>query len=337
MSSRNPSQDDPITLADFEKWAARISELQRGFTSAREERTIVDIFLRAAGATLTALKNAIDGGDEYHTLHQLIYHDIDDDKLRTQLIAHFQSHGTRYGDLKILSDIDDTLYCNWLDTRYPKKTVYPGVRALYRELDIGNAESGRSGDLAFLTARPYERFGITDRITHKMLHGYGVHNAMILAGDFLHLLTNQLIAEAKYQRFREFHPLYPEYEYVFLGDSGQGDVTAGKMMLDHDAVRAVFIHDVVNTSESARAEHRQQRIFFHDTYIDAATRAFELGLISRAGLHRVATIAVDEFRQITFQNPAQREAMADLLRRDLMACNDKLTPELRIDLDALRS
>src|SRR5262249_18710664 len=123
--------------SDIAQWAAQIDALQRGYTSARDERAIADIFLRATGIALSRGKSAVDAGEDYHTLHQLIYHDIEDAKIRAELLQHFSVHAEPSHELKVLSDIDDTFYENWLDARYPKKTVYPGVRALYHELDIG--------------------------------------------------------------------------------------------------------------------------------------------------------------------------------------------------------
>ena len=317
--------------------AARVRDLQRGFTSNRDERAIAAIFLATVGNALTALKNALDSSNEYHTLHELLYHDIDDAEIRRSIIAHFKQHAEPCAELKILSDIDDTFYCNWIDARYPKKTVYPGVRTLYRELDIGNHEAGRHGDLAFLTARPYDRLGRVDSLTHKLLREHGVTQSLILAGSITHLFTNQLIAEAKHQRFLEFQPLYPEYSYVFLGDSGQGDVTAGQLMRAHPDVRAVFIHDVVHTPQAQRQAHREEGIYFHDTYVEAAIHAFDLGLVSQSGLRRVAQDALNEFSAVTFANSEQREALRNLFRRDLAACNDRLDPSSRLATSSLDS
>lgn len=312
--------------------AALIDKLQRGWTTERDEQAIAEQFVGTTGPTLTALKNAIDAGDDYHDLHQLLYHDIDAPALRQQLLGHFRDHSHPTGELKVLSDIDDTFYCNWLDARYPKQTVYPGVRALYRELDLGATdESGRLGDLVFVTARPYDRFGATDRLTHNMLHRHGVTRSVVVAGDFAHLLSNQLIAEEKHKRFLEFAPLFPEYEYVFLGDSGQGDALAGEMMLTHPSVRAVFIHDVVGTPELERQEHRARRIFFHDTYVGAACHAFSLGLIGRPGLVRVARAAVAELVDIEFASPEQQESMLVHFRKDLAALNELLPEAEHID------
>ena len=61
--------------------------------------------------------------------------------------------------------MDDTLSCSGgmypagVDKRFPKKTIYPGVLAFYRELDLGTLgpeewqEEIDLGNLVFLSAR----------------------------------------------------------------------------------------------------------------------------------------------------------------------------------------
>ena len=75
-----------------------------------------------------------------------------------------------------------------------------------------------------------------------------------------------------------------------------------------DSVRAVFIHDVVATPEPIRQAWREQRIFFFDTYVGAAVEAFEVGVISRDGVARVAHAAREDLAEIAFASEAQREA-----------------------------
>ena len=49
---------------------------------------------------------------------------------------------------------------------------------------------------------------------------------------------------AKFRNFVELATLYPESDFVFIGDSGQGDMLGGELMLYHqpERMRAVFIH-----------------------------------------------------------------------------------------------
>jgi hypothetical protein len=122
----------------------------------------------------------------------------------------------------------------------------------------------------------------------------------------------------KLENFSRYVQLYPEYGFVFTGDSGQGDVAFGERMLATwpDAVRAVFIHDVVATPEPVRQTWRDKRIFFFDTYVGAALEAFAVGVISREGVARVALAAREDMARVPFVSEAQREARMAELERD---------------------
>lgn len=310
--------------------AAVVSALQRGSTSEQDERAVRDIFVGTRGADLTALKNAIDEGGDADDLEQLVFHDLDHEALREEVLAHIarEAAAAPGGELKVLSDIDDTLYRNWVDERYPAKAVYPGVRALHRELDLGTDGVGRPGDLTFLTARPGDRPGIVEGQTFSTLAALGVSRCVVLAGSLLDVTSNEAIARGKVENFARYKRLFPEYGFVFTGDSGQGDaIAAASMVADHgDVTRAVFIHDVVSTSAEARAEWAAKGVPFFDTYVGAALHALERGLISTAGLGRIARAARTELDAITFDDDAARTARRAELRRDLERAN-ALLPE----------
>lgn len=80
---------------------------------------------------------------------------------------------------KILSDVDDTVTCSggsWpagVDSSFPKKALYPGVLAFYRELDLGSAGSddwdstSRVGNLVFLSARPHVYKSVSESVTYS--------------------------------------------------------------------------------------------------------------------------------------------------------------------------
>jgi hypothetical protein len=312
--------------------AALIGALQKGHTCRADERAIHRVFLGTFGAMLTDLKNAIDGGgtesgrgEDHHDLQQLVFRDIDDDELREEILTHIQREAVPRADLKILSDIDDTLYRNWKDPRYPggrhpvtkKRYLYPGVRAFYRELDVAFPPGGL-GDLTFLTARPGDRAGFGEGVTRKHLDEVGLSFAKVLTGDFAHLATNELIAEKKYAGFAQYRRLFPEYRFVFCGDSGQGDAIAGRRMMEHPAggMLAVFIHDVVFTSAEERAAFRAGGVHFNDTYAGAAADAVALGLLDLAAARRIAAEAVAEMHDIPFEDAAQRDARWVELHRD---------------------
>jgi hypothetical protein len=303
--------------------AALVGALQTGDTDALAERMVRALFLGLHGRELTEFKNLLDGRGNSHDLQQLLFHDIDDEGLRQDILTHLgrEAESAPSGENKVLSDIDDTFLANWKDTRYPPKTVYPGVLQFYRELDRGpGLIPGREGDLTFISARPRDPLGLIEDRTLATLRTHGVSSAVMLSGAFTHLLGNARIAAMKLENFSRYVQLYPEYGFVFTGDSGQGDVAFGEQMLAKwpGAVRAVFIHDVVATPEPVRQTWRDKRIFFFDTYVGAAVEAFAVGVISREGVARVVLAAREEMARVPFASEAQREARMSELERDAL-------------------
>lgn len=319
--------------------AAFIAALQQGRTSLADERAIKDLFAATKGSALTELKAALDKGGSYRDLHQLLFHDIDNAGLREEILGHFKAEAgglsAALAEVKVLSDIDDTFYANWKDARYPAKTIYPGVLQLYSELDRGAGEEpGRAGDITFVTARPGDRLGLVEGATHRALRERGVPASTILAGSFLRIVTNRAIAAKKLDNFLQYCRVYPEYSFVFIGDSGQGDVYFGERMLEAapEAVRGIFIHDVVSTPEPAREELRKRRVYFFDTYAGAALEAYRLGLIQRVGMARVAAAAAAEIKVVPFASEGQREARLAEMRRDIDSVNADLPEDERVSL-----
>jgi hypothetical protein len=66
-----------------------------------------------------------------------------------------------------------------------------------------------------------------------------------------------------------------------------------------------------------RQTWRGKRIFFFDTYVGAAVEAFEVGVIARDGVARVARAAQEELERVPFTSEPQRQARRAELERDL--------------------
>ncbi|WP_235685506.1 phosphatase domain-containing protein [Corallococcus silvisoli] len=302
--------------------ASLATALQKGATRAKAEARLRDLFLGLKGRELTAFKNLLDAGGDSHDLHHLVFDDVDDPAVREALLTHFQREAAASpsGENKVLSDIDDTFFRNWVDPRYPPKTVYPGVLAFYQELDRGpGIIPGRAGDLVFVSARPRDPLGLIENATLESLRERGVPLSVMLSGSFFHLVGNTRIAQKKFENFEQYARLFPEYGFVFVGDSGQGDVEFGaRMRATHpQAVRAVFIHDVVATPRPVRDEWRARHLFFFDTYVGAAVEAFHAGVISRDGVDRIAAAASEALAAIAFPSPARRHEREAELAHDL--------------------
>ena len=193
----------------------------------RAELWVRNVILWTKGDELTELKTLCDLKGDIHSLHRLVYHDISQGHVRREILKHIQREASvhaahrllstrisrlrsaRRGDRKVLSDIDDTLmssggvYPAGIDRRWPRKAVYPGVLAFFRELDLGvsgerdgeqltftpSAPSGRLGNLVFLSARPHVFGDLAERSSYaKFTH--------LLQSRRLHAMPTMLTGRA---------------------------------------------------------------------------------------------------------------------------------------------
>ena len=366
----------------------------------RAELWVRNVILWTKGDELTELKTLCDLKGDIHSLHRLVYGDIQQGHVRREILKHIQREASvhaahrllstkisrlrsaRRGDRKVLSDIDDTLmssggvYPAGIDRRWPRKAVYPGVLALYRELDLGangdrgeldgatatftpSAPAGRLGNLVFLSARPHVFGDLAERSSYAkfthLLQSRRLHamptmltgdlktgGEMMLRGDM------EPLAQKKAQNFLEFQSLYPEFDFVFLGDNGQGDARAAELMAAASNPRGgklerAYMHIVQpidkthrgrhhETTESARAAWDKAGVCFVETFVDAAIDATKRKLISPKGLRRVGLAAKLDFELVQWEkNDARidfrRVELDDALRR----CNKVLVKNHGLD------
>ncbi len=325
-------------LADLtvESRAKLIGTLQYHKTDALDEKTVLEVFLGTKGADLTKLKKAIDHGGDHRDLQNLVFHDIDDLQIRKELVDYLREQGAiartklKKVPVNVFSDIDDTFYRSLNDHRYPGNPVYPGVRQFYTELDKGGApEEDALGDLIFLSARPEDRAGVDEALVFKTLNEKGVNDPTIVLGNLVAgaSFDDELIAKVKFKDWKQYCELYPEYDSVLIGDSGQGDAIFGKDALDepNTNVKAVFIHRVTDIDDkNVKGKKRdafedKKRIHYFHTYVGAATEAFKLGLITKDGLKRAAAAAEDELKKVPFTSDTQRDERKKQLDDDLKA------------------
>ncbi|ETW05129.1 hypothetical protein H310_04146 [Aphanomyces invadans] len=341
---------------------------------AKGELWAKNILLRTTGDDLSILKSTTDSKGTIHTMHQLVYHDIRSDSVRTAVLNHIQRQarfqlahmqistkniGGKRKQLewrKVLSDVDDTLESSggmWpagVDRSYPRHTVYPGVLAFYRELDLGpNApsstwEPGRLGNLTFISARPHVYKDLSEKKSIKKfdrLHSTrGLHclpsmlagsvasgTAFVVKGDL------EPMALKKFENFREYYAIYPEYKHIFIGDNGQGDVRAAQLIADTygpSVLEAGYFH-LVQPLESTHGfvdkdTYKRQNIFFFETYVGAAVRAYRMHQISKRGLHQVAEEASATFLAMQWKphDADRRELNRIKLNADFALANEIL-------------
>jgi hypothetical protein len=266
------------------------------------------------------LKNLIDTGD-HRDLERLVFSFIKTKAVREVILEHIAAQAllAPTGEVKVLTDVDDTVFGSLHDEQHPEGVVYPGLLAFWAALDSGVDGEDPVGDLTFVTARPAGPNGVLENRLRRTLSEYGAGRHSVLTGAVSGLRSHQAMAEAKLENIAKLAQLFPEYSYVFIGDSGQGDVIVGKALLAEygEKIDAVLIHDVKDHDEAARAELNEAGIFLFDTYVGAATKAYQLGLIGSQGLQMVINEAEAGYHNIEWEYFDQHEATKALLSADL--------------------
>ncbi|KAI9916684.1 hypothetical protein PsorP6_018248 [Peronosclerospora sorghi] len=335
------------------------------------EKWVRNIILKTLGDDLSNLKTYTDAKGDFHSMHKLVFNDIRDPTIRADILSHIQREasvqiahmrlGTKRGRSrgqhawrKVLSDVDDTLYSSGgrypagLDTRFPRHTLYPGVLAFYRELDMGTVgpdewTDDRIGNLVFLSARPHVYKDVSEKKSYAKfvaLHEkMGMHTLpTMLAGNlksgraFMWQGDLEPMAQKKFENFCEFYQLYPEFKHVFVGDNGQGDVRAAELIVEKfgpNALEAAFFQRVQPMekmfnyhSKKDLERWRKMNIVFFDTYVGAAVEAYRMKKIRLIGLKKISDDAKLFFEGIhTWLTPQSRERARLLLNRDLTAAN----------------
>lgn len=295
--------------------AEEITSLQRGYTSYRDEVAIVQKISEVRGRDLTQLKLALDGGSDHRDLIELVLHDIDNDSLRNELLQHIDEASPTWAEtgqpyIKLLSDVDDTLYASLHDSRFPKGTLYPGILELHQALQRSSEKNSNSlASLTLLTARPRDAMGVVERLTQRQLRGKGMSSVTVLGGSFFALRSHGAMAQRKLENFSLYQRLFPEFDFVFIGDNGQGDLSLGEMMLDLYPKRmsSVYIHDVKQTGSS----HDHNQLHYFGSYLEMAIDLCQQGLLSLEDCERVSVASTRDLNNTAFSNSLQARAAFD--------------------------
>src|SRR5687767_10238475 len=85
--------------------AALIAALQKGDTHGLAERMVRALFLGLRGRELSEFKNLLDGRGNSHDLQQLLFHDVDDARIRQDILTHIHQEAAAApsGENKVLS------------------------------------------------------------------------------------------------------------------------------------------------------------------------------------------------------------------------------------------
>ena len=273
-------------------------------TSSEYVRSVI---LSTRGDKLSELKSLCDCKGDVNSFHKLIYRDLTGIKDRKMILKHIneqarqqraereflspEHHRGKLAWKKVISDVDDTLTCSggsWpagMDASFPRKAVYPGVLAFYRELDLGfHADHDETwdrtkhvGNLVFLSARPHVYKDVSEVQSYTKFRDLqekrGLHTSpTLLAGSleagrqFMVGGDIEPVAEKKYSNLKEYLSLYPEYSCLYIGDNGQGDVRAAEMFLNGEVPPTPTIGDHIEDDDESNIDTFRlqiERCFIH--------------------------------------------------------------------------
>jgi Phosphatidate phosphatase APP1, catalytic domain len=296
---------------------------KRGHWGKAENAGVTSMFLATEGDELMLMKDVIERrASSKYDIHALVYESMDESH-REKVLKHFAEQAKHASEkwhlIKFLSDIDDTLYATLHDSSFPVDTVYPGIMAIYRAAQAGHlksnpAEVDNFHNLAFLTARPK----LIEAFTRKTLLTKDIKGAVALSGTARALLSHDKMAAKKLDNFKAYHSLFPECKFVFVGDSGQGDVTLAQEMVKlpgiKDSVVLTGAHDVrdesdkAHTSASERESLLEKGVVIFDSYVEFAVKLEKKGVISKGSLAFVAERTAEVLRTIKYSTKAQATA-----------------------------
>ena len=291
-------------------------------TGQRKELGMERLFLSVGPDDLAKFKFALEYDGDYKDLVEYLFHDIDDPARRGRIIEHLQRAPAENG-VKVLTDVDDTMYANLIERRYPAKTLYPGVLEFYDSLRREPFEA-KPICITTLSARPNpiglkledaSLAGLVEFTNGKLrpsaLSGklasslIGSLQTVLRANQTrLDLLSDDIshgqedkIGRVKFSNFTEFARVYPEYRFVFVGDSGQADALTAQLMVTQNSTEAsrvltTFIHDIRRTENDAEsASNTFTSLLQHPDLLVSETSASGRGVIVFRNYIQAAVIA----------------------------------------------
>lgn len=249
---------------------------------------------------------------------------------------------------QVISDVDDTLKSSGgvnvggvalggIDKQYERGDFYPGVAQFMLELSMYSNDGTKCitpPKVAILTARAEEfKVALELKDSSKLASAFrrageeaGVNNwglGPVLYGSVAEWIIQDRKGLRKFNNFERLLQQDPTgriFEYIYVGDTGELDQQAGETMLREypDVVKAVFLHvvsDTPNPTIPAPKLINGRPVVFFRTYVGAATKATQLGLMDSEALIRVIRAAEDKLAKV----PRTSDKWIDLEEDEQMA------------------
>lgn len=218
----------------------------------------------------------------------------------------------------ILTDIDDTLFPHrssthtffGQDSKGINKQPYPGVIQFIKEFKIQHKKhlvvQGSKYEICnyvtVLSATPNlkkeSRFfdPLLGKILGKdysFLQGAESYGEIRQSVSLMKLsVNNKIVGDKKFSRFKEYIQIFPEYQYIFIGDNGQGDYITGKQMIQYTNDTMVFIHNIqigdsLKLSPSKIGKKTKKRLQFFENYKGLTTLFHEADILQKHNIENI--------------------------------------------------
>jgi hypothetical protein len=306
------------------------------------------------GKKLLELK--INNPDITNTIYSL----SDDNK--NKVLEHIKNISEKTDRIHILTDIDDTIYPSRYggsDLSFKHHTVYPGVVSFYKYVVTTDF-------VTLLTARPKSiyrdtRETISKEIGQKVdiLNGSFTDINLGVGVDFVKRLLYPIIsskssypstidhlngvdpikwysnykdiANTKFESIKKYSSIYPEFNFIFIGDSGQGDLICAYKLYEHKSnnpdfpISASFIHNIIKSKEAKYYKCNeklrmiqdeefiqslnQKNIYLFNNYIDLAGKLYSLNIITYKVLDKIINETLIDFKENKKSNVYYQEPL----------------------------
>jgi hypothetical protein len=244
-------------------------------------------------------------------LREIIFN-IAPDKIRDKILGTI-SHLPRTRRIPhIITDIDDTLYPSFnglietvgSDRSWNTNKPYPGIKLFY-ELFHKNIPQVAARYSSILTGTPLflknkrleseilkdilgTNFGFMHGFDKKRQAIYALLKGLCERPFYKFAISSHEVAAVKFFKFKQYTQLFPEYDILFIGDNGQGDLIAGKKMIHHDQNVRVFIHNIFRGNNYIFSSHEEMaeqddlngRLYFFKNYLELGYIFHKIGYLS---------------------------------------------------------
>ena len=330
-----------------------LSSILQSVTTSQTEEKMVCLFLSVPKEELSRFKFELEYDGDSKDLVEYVLHDIDSAERQKVILDHFKTSPDERR-IKVLTDVDDTFFANFVDNgrRYADGTIYPGVIEFYQALQQEPFDTG-GVPITALSARPDLKVGFSEAATLRKLRTLS-ENRLKPSGQSGKLVNSTLgsieslvrarnkpyldrlmarspfdpqedgIGETKFVNAMFFAAMFPEYKYVFVGDSGQADALTAQLLTQGELPEgtkrpiATFIHDlrrkpidrevasdsfgrVIPAETAGDPAAKGRGIITFRNHIQAAARAYDHrteldNLIDANELVTITQAALDQFR-----------------------------------------